>query len=168
MPQTDAPIPPETECDAPTVGPTGAPAAALDGAHPAPPVDDAQLRDLVAGFYAEIRRDPELGPLFDRVTEWDHHIDRITDFWSSIVLKSGRYKGNPFAAHHPFADRLEPAHFARWLGHWHRATEARFAPPVARLLQEKAGRIAESLEAGLVFARRPGPAAGKPPPRPPG
>lgn len=116
---------------------------------------DDDLRELVTRFYGRVRQDPQLGPIFeDAVADWDAHIETLTAFWSSIMLKSGRYKGNPFAAHTPFADRLTPEHFATWLDLWSESARELFPEPLAAALEAKAGRIAESLKAGLLF--RPG------------
>jgi hypothetical protein len=63
--------------------------AVMDGA-----VTEAQLRDLVTGFYGEARRNPRLGPIFAaHVADWDAHIETLTRFWSSVMLTSGLYKG---------------------------------------------------------------------------
>ena len=42
-----------------------------------------------------------LGPVFERVVgdAWEPHLEKMRAFWSSLVLASGRYKGNPMMAH---------------------------------------------------------------------
>ena len=56
---------------------------------------------LVDHFYAKVRVDPVLGPIFERVVrgEWGPHLETMRDFWSSVMLTSGRYKGAPVPAH---------------------------------------------------------------------
>jgi hypothetical protein len=51
--------------------------------------------------YAKVRADSELGPIFKRAIpgDWGPHLATMHDFWSSIMLTSGRYKGNPVAVH---------------------------------------------------------------------
>lgn len=116
------------------------------------PLSDDALHALVRDFYDAVRRDPQLGPLFEAaVADWPEHLDRLADFWSSVMTGSGRYKGAPFAAHLKLREALTPALFERWLALWRGATERRFAPPVAAELQRKAERIAASLQAGLLF-----------------
>jgi hemoglobin len=68
------------------------------------------------------------------------------------MLTTGRYKGNPMAAHvkHP----IEPAFFERWLSLWRETAAELFAPPVAERFRDKAERIADSLKLALFF--RPG------------
>jgi hemoglobin len=121
----------------------------------------AELRALIDAFYARVRADARLGPIFEaHVEDWDAHSERLTDFWSSLMLGTGRYKGNPFGMHQPFAGELDVALFDRWLALWTDATEAAFAPELATLFQLKARRVAESLKAGLLFDPSAGPAKG--------
>lgn len=116
------------------------------------PPDDSELRSLIDAFYLRVRQDERLGLIFEaHVGNWDEHGARLTDFWSSLMLSSGRYKGNPFAAHLPFAGDLDPALFERWLDLWREATDEAFAPEVAAAFQMKGRRVAESLKSGLLF-----------------
>lgn len=115
-------------------------------------VSEADLRGLVEDFYGRVRRDSELGPIFEAaVRDWPLHLDRLTDFWSSVMLGSGRYKGNPFAVHQLHAEQLSPELFDRWLGIWQETVHCRFPAETAAIFQLKADRIAESLKAGLFF-----------------
>ena len=56
---------------------------------------------LVDHFYAKVRVDPVLGPIFERVVrgKWGPHLETMRNFWSSVMLTSGRYKGAPVPAH---------------------------------------------------------------------
>ena len=113
---------------------------------------DDDLRRLVAAFYARVRLDADLGPIFnDAIADWPGHLDTLGDFWSSVMRASGRYKGNPLAAHLKHAARITPAHFERWLALWQATTAEMMAPDLAAALQAKAGRIAESLQLGLFY-----------------
>lgn len=77
----------------------------------------------------------------------------ITAFWSSVLLKTGSYKGNPFASHARLGV-LQPDHFARWLDLFEHTATAQFTPDVAQSIVERAHRIGDSLKGGLFF--RPG------------
>ncbi len=115
-------------------------------------VDDAGLERLVAAFYARVRDDAELGPVFnDAVHDWPEHLATLSAFWSSVMLTSGRYKGNPMTAHLKHKDRITPALFDRWLALWARTTAETMPPAAAAALQDKANRIAESLKLALFF-----------------
>jgi hemoglobin len=63
-------------------------------------LDERQLKALIPCFYARVREDPLIGPVFNgAITDWDDHLEKLISFWSSVMLTSGRYKGNPVAAH---------------------------------------------------------------------
>jgi hemoglobin len=115
-------------------------------------IDEAALERLIPIFYSRVRDDPELGPVFnDAVHDWPAHLDTIIAFWSSVMLTSGRYKGNPMAAHAKHKARITPELFDRWLAIWARTTDEIMPPRAAAALQEKADRIADSLKLALFF-----------------
>lgn len=121
-------------------------------------IDEAGLARLVDAFYARVRADAELGPIFnDAIDDWPHHLEKLTAFWSSVMLTSGRYKGQPVPAHMKHRSRITPELFDRWLGLWKQATDELMEPVAALALQEKAARIAESLKLAMFFRldRRP-------------
>jgi len=118
------------------------------------PITEASLARLVDAFYAKVRRDPKIGPVFNRaVDDWDEHLEKLQAFWSSVMLTSGRYKGRPLPAHAKHADAIDAASFARWLELWRETTAEMLLPEAAAAMQEKAERIAESLQMGIAFAR---------------
>ena len=121
-------------------------------------IDEAGLARLVDAFYARVRADAELGPIFnDAIDDWPHHLEKLTAFWSSVMLTSGRYKGQPVPAHMKHKDRITPELFDRWLGLWKQTTDELMERDAALALQEKAARIAESLKLAMFFRldRRP-------------
>ena len=109
---------------------------------------------LVAAFYDRIRRDPVLGPVFNgAIDDWPHHLEKLQAFWSSVMLTSGRYKGQPMVAHIAHRDAMVPENFARWLELWRKVSNDSVCPATAKLFQDKADRIAESLQLGIQFFR---------------
>ncbi|UVF22735.1 group III truncated hemoglobin (plasmid) [Microvirga terrae] len=119
-------------------------------------LDQADLPELLRRFYDRVRSDAELGPVFnDAVHDWAEHLDRLEDFWSSVMLASGRYKGNPVVIHLIHADRITPGMFSRWLELWEQATTELLPDEVARTAQAKARRIAKSLQVAIRL-RTPG------------
>ena len=126
-------------------------------------LDEAGLETLVERFYTRVRSDAELGPIFnDAIEDWPHHLEKLTAFWSSVMLTSGRSKGQPVPAHMKHKRRITPELFDRWLGLWKQTTEELMKPDAALALQAKASRIAESLQIAMFFRldRRPEPAGG--------
>lgn len=114
-------------------------------------LDEATLERLVRTFYATARHDAVIGHLFDGVQDWEKHIAKITAFWSSVALLTGRYHGRPLAAHFPLP--LTPSHFIRWLVLFEQTVRMTCSAAGADHLMEKAHRIARSLEMGLAVSR---------------
>lgn len=107
-----------------------------------------RITELLSVFYGRVRKDPELGPVFDDIVEdWDEHLARLEDFWSSLMLASGRYKGNPLVMHTLHSDRITPNMFDRWLEIWTATTNELLSPEVAMIMQTKARRISSRLKA---------------------
>ena len=117
-------------------------------------ITDSMIRGLVDAFYARVRADAVLGPIFEaKIHDWEEHLAKLTDFWSSIVLMSGRYKGRPMPVHAAIPE-ISDEHFVRWLKLFG-DTAGEVCPPRAALLfKDRAMRIAESLKAGIAIARR--------------
>jgi hemoglobin len=125
-------------------------------------IDEAGLRRLVHAFYARVREDAELGPIFNRaIADWPEHLDKLHAFWSSVMLTSGRYKGQPVPAHAKHREHITPALFDRWLALWGETARELMTPEAALALEDRARRIAESLQLALFFRldRQPSPAA---------
>ena len=114
---------------------------------------EAALAAFLDAFYAKVRRDPLLGPVFAAhvaEADWPAHLARVHDFWSSVLLGSGRYKGNPFGRHLGI-EGLAPAHFARWLALFEASAAEAFPAERAAAIVARAHRIGDSLKAGLFF-----------------
>jgi hemoglobin len=115
-------------------------------------ISEADLALLVDRFYARVRRDGLIGPLFNAaIHDWPEHLERLSAFWSSVMLTSGRYKGSPMAAHMRHAGQIRPEMFSRWLELWRETARDTLAPDAAEAVSAKAERIAESLQLGLYF-----------------
>jgi hemoglobin len=87
------------------------------------------------------------------VLDWPGHVGKLQAFWSSVMLTSGRYKGQPLPAHIKHADQISPQSFDRWLMIWGATTADLMDDPSAAALQTKAAKIAESLSLGVEFSR---------------
>ncbi len=117
-------------------------------------VHEAMIAELVGTFYERVRRDPLLAPIFDEAVEdWGVHLGRMRDFWSSVTLMSGRYKGKPIPAHAKLPG-IGAAHFSRWLGLFRDTARDVCPPQAAALFVDRAERIADSLQLGIAFHRQ--------------
>lgn len=113
-------------------------------------VSETHIRDLVDTFYQAIRADDLLGPIFDRhVKDWSLHLPKMYDFWSTVVLRTGRYAGRPIEAHERIPG-LTAAHFQRWIALWTRTVQ-RVVPISAQdLFIVSAQRMARSMSDRLI------------------
>jgi hemoglobin len=114
-------------------------------------VTEATIRVLVDSFYARVRRDPTLGPIFAATIAYDawlRHLKQMYAFWSSVMLTSGRYKGDPVSTHRRVAG-VEPPMFGNWLELFEATAAELFVPALAKQFTAKARRIAESLQFAL-------------------
>ena len=112
-------------------------------------ITEAVIERLVRAFYARVRIDAVLAPIFDaRIGDWEPHLAQMCAFWSSVALMSGRYHGTPMVKHLPLP--VDADHFDRWLDLFE-ATAREICPPEAAAhFVERARRIAASLELGIA------------------
>lgn len=118
-------------------------------------LDERMIHNVVHGFYAEIRNDDLLGPIFNGAINpeaWPRHLAKMCDFWSATLLRTGHYDGRPLPPHLAIPD-LGEVHFRRWLTLF-RTTVGRLCPPeVAALFMDRALRIAHSFRLAVAFSR---------------
>src|SRR5581483_11550593 len=92
-----------------------------------------------------------LAPVFAaRISDWEPHLARMCEFWSSVALMTGIYHGRPMEKHVPLP--VDGRHFDRWLQLF-RQTAQEVCPPVAAAhFIERAERVAQSLEMGIAMS----------------
>lgn len=118
-------------------------------------LDEAMIRAVVDHFYARARRDDVIGPVFNRIIpdpEWPAHLAKIADFWSSMLLGTGRYDGRPMPKHMAIPD-LSDAHFIRWLRLFRETVEQICPPDIAALFVERSERIGNSFRMNIYMRR---------------
>lgn len=115
---------------------------------------------LVRTFYnTKIRKDETLGPIFNTIVEdWEEHLEKLTDFWESNLLRERKYFGNPMLAH-VSVDRkenhtVEMSHFGLWLNLWCQTLDEYFEGELAELAKEKARKMSTNLFLA-IFQHRP-------------
>ncbi|MEZ5319474.1 MAG: group III truncated hemoglobin [Vicinamibacterales bacterium] len=112
---------------------------------------DVRTRDdvirMVDAFYARVRSDSRLGPVFDEVArvDWDAHLPKMYAFWEGALFGTPGFRGEPLAVHAALARRvpLGPDDFGRWLELFAETVDALFAGPVATSAKRRAERIAD-------------------------
>lgn len=118
-------------------------------------VTEEMIESVVHGFYARIRQDALLGPIFTRVIPaeaWPAHLGKMCDFWSSVMLMSGRFHGAPMPAHMRIGG-LDKTHFEHWLALFAETVADLCPPDAAEVFLAKARMIAQSLQLGIAASR---------------
>ena len=104
---------------------------------------------MVDAFYANIRADELLGPVFDDImqVDWEVHLPRMYAFWETVLFQKAGYKGNPVQKHLD-VNRVIPldnSHFERWLAIFRESIQERFYGAVAEDAIERASTISAIL-----------------------
>lgn len=112
-----------------------------------------EIADLVQRFYASVRRDAALGPIFNsRIHDWPAHESKLCDFWSSALRGTRRFRGTPMPVHAAL-----PGLSAELFSHWLELFDQILATLPNVALRERARdlarRIAESLWYGYQLAQ---------------
>jgi len=109
---------------------------------------------LVKWFYARVRFEPDLQPIFDaHIPLWKDHLERIVDFWVGMVGGPSTYAGG-MGRHGRLG--IGPEHFATWLRVWEDNARHLLQPREA----DEVIALAHSLAQELLRMLGQGPKAG--------
>jgi hemoglobin len=85
---------------------------------------------LVDEFYKQVRRDELLNPVFEKIIgdQWDHHLNKMYQFWETILFDTVGYKGSPVRKHMKLDDTtpLSEDLFNRWTFLWEKTVDKHF------------------------------------------
>ena len=113
---------------------------------------EADVRELVDAFYASIREDDLLNPIFSDIAQvnWDHHLPKMYAFWNGLILGLPGYRGAPFPPHTVLPVGRE--HFTRWVELFHATVDRLFTGPGAQRAKDAAASIAHTfaLRMGVI------------------
>jgi hemoglobin len=119
---------------------------------PAQQISAEEIGELVDRFYAKVRLDPEIGPIFNAaIDDWPAHLSLLKNFWSTVLLMDRSYKGDPLSKHLPLS--LDPPHFARWLALFEETAREVMQPGHANVIIDKSHRIAQHFQAAIAYHR---------------
>lgn len=111
-----------------------------------------RIERLVSTFYARVREDAALGPIFEeRVSDWPRHLERMNTFWRSVLRAEPGYRperGTPQEIHRSL-ERATLAHYDRWLELFDDVAREVFEPWAADHLLARARRMAGVLSLPL-------------------
>jgi len=106
---------------------------------------EEEVTRLVHAFYARVRADPVLGPVFEaHVDDWPAHLATLVDFWSAMLRGTRRFGGAPVQRHNALPG-LDAAMFERWLVLFATTTAEAGNPAMRQLADEMATRVAGTL-----------------------
>ena len=112
-------------------------------ADPAITVD--HIHQLVHHFYARVRKDPLLAPIFNgHIRDWDAHLQTLVDFWAWLVLRQNGFEGEPMPKHARLPG-LTWRHFEQWLMLFGETTSELGPPELKAMVDPMAQRIAARL-----------------------
>jgi hemoglobin len=114
---------------------------------------EEEIALLVHAFYTRVRTDATLAPIFDaHVHDWDTHLARMVDFWSSALRGTARFRGTPMPKHVALPG-LSTELFKQWLTLFRETTASIPNAAMRERANELAHRIAESLWYGYQMSR---------------
>ena len=112
-------------------------------------ITEQEISTLVDRFYDKVRVDAEIGPIFNAIVgDWPHHLATLKDFWSTVLLTTGRYKGQLLMTH--LGLPLDPDHFERWLALFAETATEVLPRAIAEMVIAKSQRIAENFKLGIA------------------
>ena len=114
------------------------------------PLSDDAILHLVDSFYAKVREDEVLSPVFEGVItdNWPAHLEKMYAFWQTILLDEHTYFGSPFIHHAKLPIGKE--HFTRWLQLFYQTIEENFSGAKATEAIWRAAKMAEMFQAKLA------------------
>src|SRR5699024_8078079 len=91
------------------------------------------------------------------ITDWEEHLEKLTDFWESNLFYARKYFGNPMRAHVK-TDRVmdhsvESKHFGVWLNLWYQTLDDHFEGDVAQLAKNRARMMSTNLFLAIFNSR---------------
>ncbi|MBQ4821138.1 group III truncated hemoglobin [Aquimarina sp. MMG016] len=108
------------------------------------------IHTLVSLFYKKVRSEKQLAPIFNKmITNWDEHINRLTDFWETNLFFVAKFKGNPIKKHQEadvaVNNSITNEHFGIWLRLWINTLDELYKGELASIAKNRARNIGTML-----------------------
>jgi hemoglobin len=109
------------------------------------------IRELVAVFYARVRKDAVLGPVFDEIIGdgWDAHLEKVAAFWRYTTRIDRAYRARDFMPAHVRHRQIQASLLPRWLSLFRQTAREVCPQEAADHLIDIAERMATSIEISL-------------------
>ena len=122
--------------------------------------DRAGVSTLVRSFYAKVRKDELLGPVFNaQIEHWEAHLEHLTDFWESNLFFKKTYSGDPIGKHigvdRKMESPMEAKHFGVWLNLWYQTIDELFSGETAQIAKNRARNMGTFIHLKVFGARPP-------------
>lgn len=116
--------------------------------------DETDIKRLVDAFYESVNDDSLLSPIFNAHAKvnWSDHLPIMYQFWSSILLGTMTYKGQPFPKHIPLPIGKE--HFERWVHLFKQTVNSLFSGVKAEEAKLRAENIAHMFQYKLDYIKQ--------------
>lgn len=116
-------------------------------------INHQNIQTLMDVFYARVRKDKDLGPIFEGIIgvdsqSWEAHKEKIGRFWRQMLLGESVFDGQPLKKHlelPPFPRE----HFSVWLGLFSDTLDEIYTPEVAKSILMKAQMIAQRFQSAI-------------------
>ena len=112
-------------------------------------INEEDIRKLVDAFYNKVKFNAHLNPIFTDVAkvEWEHHLPKMYNFWTTVLLGKPVYKGNPMSKHVDinFRVKLTPDLFNEWLTLFYQTVDELYVGTIADEAKIRAKNIAEMM-----------------------
>ncbi len=113
---------------------------------------EEEVQQLVTQFYARVRADALLGPVFEaHVHDWPAHLDKLVDFWSGLLRGTTRFEGSPMSVHIALPE-LTLELFRHWLALFEATCRHLGNPRLHARAMDIAQRVAQRLWTGYQRA----------------
>ncbi|PHN08362.1 group III truncated hemoglobin [Flavilitoribacter nigricans] len=111
------------------------------------------IQQLVDTFYEKVRTDDLLGPIFNGVIRdrWPMHLQKMYNFWQTVLLKEHTYNGRPFPPHYQLP--VDARHFEHWLHLFSETVDELFTGEKATEAKWRAQKMAEMFQYKIAYFR---------------
>lgn len=115
---------------------------------------------LVRTFYSKVRKNELLGPIFNGIiTDWETHLELLTDFWETNLFFARKYYGNPLHAHINVDEKVDNTinelHFGTWINLWLETVDELFEGEKANIAKNRARNMGTFMYLNIFNARKP-------------
>ena len=112
------------------------------------------IKTFVDAFYNDVQKDQLIGPVFAAVIpdgNWTPHLERMYNFWNTVLFGAREYQGNPFSKHRSLP--IEKIHFDRWLKLLNTTLDEHFSGPKTEEIKERAEKMGLLFQSKLMHIR---------------